>query len=107
MSTHALEHPDISAAIQAAAAYPVQAILAVHFSRTYAVHEVDEALDAADNVEVALDGGGLVVIDGDELDALQALRTTAETILKLRKAGIPARDTRWKIAWRELEEQTK
>jgi hypothetical protein len=105
MSSHALARDDISAAILAAAAHESQGVLGVHFWETYMIRNVNEALEAADRVEASLDRNQLVVAEVANLDRLNAVVSSARQIMKLRKAGIPARDTRWKIAWRDLEEQ--
>lgn len=103
-SSHAYAGPDLSEAIETAADYPVQAVLAVHFWRAYSVDDVEEALEAADGVVAALDTNGIAALEGTDLDQLYEVQRIARTILKLRKNGTPQRDTQWKIAWRDLEE---
>lgn len=107
MSEHAVNYADITAAIRRGAEFFSQEVLGVHFWETYSVREPEEALEAADNVLAALDRDGLEVVDTDGLEQLRAVYTTAQAILKLRKTGVGARDTRWKIAWRELEENSQ
>jgi hypothetical protein len=105
MTNHALARDDISAAILAAAAHESQGVLGVHFWETYMIRNIGEALEAADRVEASLDRNQLVVTEAANLDKLNAVVSSARQIMKLRKAGVPARDTRWKIAWRDLEDQ--
>ena len=97
MSQHAVTRPDLADEIMNAAGYPTTGILGVHFARNYEVEDANEALEAADGVEDALAEHGLCIVE-------RRLNTAAREILKLRKQNVPARDTRWKIAWRELEE---
>lgn len=104
MSEHALSCPDLAGRIMANSNYPSNGILGVHFAQTYAVADVGEALEAADGVENALDAHDMCIVDRTELARGRAALAAAQAVLKLRKAGVPARDTRWKIAWRELEE---
>lgn len=101
VTSHEIAREDLTTLIRANADYPSQAVLAVHFWTTYDVDDVGEALEAADGIENALDAEDFVVTDRARLNRL---RTTARQILKLRKDAIPQRDTKWKIAWRDLEE---
>jgi hypothetical protein len=105
MSNHSIASDDISAAILAAATHPTQGVLALHFFQAYDVGNVDEALEAADGIEQVLERNQLVVAESANVDKLNAVVSSARQIMKLRKAGVPARDTRWKIAWRDLEDQ--
>jgi hypothetical protein len=107
VSEHAVNYADVTAAIRADADFYTQEILGVHFWETYSIREPDEALEAADGVLNALDHAQLVVVDAEGLDQLRAVYGLAQTIIRLRKTGVGARDTRWKIAWRELEENTQ
>ena len=105
MSEHAVNYADVTAAIRESADFFAQEVLGVHFWETYSIREPVEALDAADAVLYALDRGGLAVVDTAGLEELRAVYAVAQEIIKLRKTGVGARDTRWKIAWRELEEK--
>lgn len=107
MTSHVFGIQDLRAHILDAAEFPSQGVLAVHFFDSYAVDEVGEALDAADGVLTALDRAHFIVIEGANLDRLRNIERTADSILKLRRNGTPARDTKWKIAWRDLEEHCK
>lgn len=105
-TSHSFLGPDLTAAIEAAADYPVQAVLAVHFWQAYEVGTV-EALEAAGGIVAALEAKSIAVLEGPDLDRLYEIERIARSILKLRKNGIPQRDTQWKIAWRDLEEATR